>query len=193
MLYDVSNGTGGGTFTDAFNRADSSTLGNGWIQVVGSLKVQAGQARNAAIRVMHTAVRPGLAGTTQSIAMNFASVDNNLGPRFGLLVRYQDAKNYHTCYRQTGGSSVLRISRVVNGVEAILRTVSLPNPPKGVAFPMTCSVNGPTITGTVGTVTASANTAIVGTGTVGFTMGYPSTGTGMATSHVADNFSATVQ
>jgi hypothetical protein len=191
--YDVPNTPDGGTFKDDFNRTDSSALGNGWTQIAGSLGVQAGQARIAAVRMMHTAVRGNLVGAKQSVAMSFTSVDNNLGPRFGLIVGYQDQQNYHTCYRQTGGSSVLRLSRVVNGVETVLRTVGLPNPPKGVAFPMTCSVNGTTITGTVGTTTASANTAIVGTGTVGFTMGYPTAGKGTAASHVADNFSATVQ
>src|SRR6185295_16215525 len=84
-------------------------------------------------------------GATQMAEADFTSVDNNLGPRFGIVLRYQDANNYYLIHRRTGGSSLLVISRVVNGVETVLKTLSLANPTKGVAFHIKGRVTGTTL------------------------------------------------
>jgi hypothetical protein len=78
------------------------------------------------VKMMHTAIRPACRART--VSASFISVDNNLGPRFALVVRYKDPGTT-TCYRQTGGSSALRISRVVGGVETVLRSYTLESGP----------------------------------------------------------------
>jgi hypothetical protein len=122
------------SFADAFDRADSTVLGNGWVEVAGDLTIEGQELKNTGIAGDHIAVYPDLNDPAQTVSADFASVDNNLGPRFGVILRYQDPLNYYRIYRATGGASVLRISRIVGGVETVLATVSLPNPAKNVFF-----------------------------------------------------------
>ncbi len=153
------------------------------------------------VKAMHAAVQAGLVEATQNVTAAFASLGNNLGPRFELLVRYKDSQNYYLCYRQTGGSSSLRISKVVNGTEAILKQVPVKNPNIGEFFTLGCQVQEGTpgtatltLTFNGTTVKASDPYSTFSSGSVGFGMGYPSgTGSGSAASQRADNFSATVQ
>jgi hypothetical protein len=183
---------GPGSFTDAFDRPNGPTLGNGWTSVSGSLGIGAGQAQNAATRAMHLAVQSALVGKTQSVSASFTSTSNNLGPKFGVAVRYKDAKNYYACYRMTGGSSVLRIVRVVNGVEIVLKQATLANPALNKPFTLACQASGTTLTlGLDGSTKATASDTAFSTGSAGMFVGYTGTGAG----HVqrADNFSASVQ
>jgi hypothetical protein len=46
----------------------------------------------------------------------------------------------YVCRRLIGGSSLLRIIKVVNGVEQILKSVAVQNPAKGVPFTLRCQV-----------------------------------------------------
>ena len=46
----------------------------------------------------------------------------------------------YVCRRSTGGSSLLRILKAVNGTEQILKSVSVSNPAKGVPFTLRCQV-----------------------------------------------------
>src|SRR5262249_7410638 len=127
-----------GTFTDDFGRADSPDLGSGWTLISGALQVSGGAARNAATRALHLEVPPSLSGPAQTVGMRFASADNNGSPVFGLALRYQSPGNYYRCYRTVGGTSVVRISRIVNGVETVLKSVAVPNPARGVFFTLSC-------------------------------------------------------
>ncbi len=86
-----------------------------------------------------------LSGPTQSVEADFTSVDNNLGPKFGLVLRYQDSHNYYLIHRVTGGSSRLYISKVVNGVQTDQANVSIANPTKNVAFHIKGRVSGSTL------------------------------------------------
>ena len=64
---------------------------------------------------------------TQMVWASFASTDNNSAPRFGVVVRYQDPQNYYSCYRQVGGSSVVRIAKMqMRGT--VLKSVGIGNP-----------------------------------------------------------------
>jgi hypothetical protein len=201
-MYTVSSvGSGGaaGTFTDVFNRDDSSTLGNGWTQVSGGLMIQGRQARNAAMKTSHTAVQAALVGATQTASGSFASMDNDSGPRFGLILRHKDPQNYYTCYRQTGGSSVFRIAKVVNGVETVLKSGSIQNPAKGTFFSFDCQVQG---SGQGTTLTLSFNGATkltvsdstFASGSVGMSIRYQSGGTSVKpASNAISKFTATVQ
>ena len=185
---------GGGSFLDDFSRADAGALGNGWTTVAGTLTIRSGQAQNAQLRMMHTAVQAGLAGAMQNVSASFAPADNNSGPRFGVLVRYKDPRNYYACYRQTGGSSVLRIARIVNGTETVLKSAAIANPPVGQLFRLGCQVQGTTLTLVLNGITKlTAQDSTFSTGTLGMTLGYPPSTTGSASSHRADNFSAAVQ
>ena len=138
---------GGGGFTDGFDRADDpAALGNGWSPVAGSFQIVSGEARNQVSKVLHMAVRPELQGVAQTVSTTFASTNNNVSPRFGVVLRYRDAGNYYLCYRQVGGSSVLRIAKVVNGVETVLKSASVTNPAPGARFTLSCQATGGSLT-----------------------------------------------
>jgi alpha-galactosidase-like protein len=181
--------SGTGSFADNFNRPNSATLGNGWTQVLGTFTVTGNEARNTAGKnLQHLAVQSGLIGKTQKVSADFASVDNNYGPSFCLLLRYQDSKNYYKVFRSTGGSSYLGISRVVNGVEKVIKWVGLPNPRKGDLFHLEGRVSGTTLTLSFNGVDKVVVTdGSFAQGAVGMMINR-----GMA-SQRADNFSATVQ
>ncbi len=197
--YAVTTSGSGSTFSDDFNRADGDSLGNGWTPVSGGLIIRASNATNQPARDMHSAVRPELVGATQTATATFEAANTNLGPRFVLLVRHNDARNYYACYRQTGGSSVLRIARVVNGVEKILKAVAVNGAVAGTPFTLGCEVK----TGAAGTATltasldgkplVTASDATFVNGSVGFGIGYAKSGSRAARSHQASHFSASVQ
>jgi hypothetical protein len=180
-----------GTFTDGFDRADSSDLGSAWTEVGGNLAVAGDMVKNALGTTGNSiAVVAALSGATETAEADFTSVDNNLGPRFGVLLRWQDSKNYYQIYRQTGGSSRLLISRFVNGVETILATSSLANPANGVAFHITGRVTGTTLSLDFNGVNkVNAADATFATGKIGILIGNGST----TAQQQADNFKATVQ
>ncbi|HEV8441398.1 MAG TPA: zinc-dependent metalloprotease family protein [Methylomirabilota bacterium] len=187
--YDVAT-TGGGVFSDDFGRPDGP-LGNGW-SMNGGLTIQTGEVRNAPTRSMQSAVQAGLIGASQSVTASFASIDNNTNPWFGVILRWKDASNYYMCYRRTGGSNVVRISKVVNGVETILKSTSVSKQPKNIFFTLNCQAQGTTLTFSVNGVTRlSLTDGTFASGAVGMTMGYLS-GAGTAYPHRADNFSAIV-
>ena len=198
VIYSVSaggggSGGGGATFTDNFDRPDSAaTLGNGWTTVVGTLGLKAGRASSALVRTLHGALQPTLQGATQTITGQFTSSNNNAGPRFGLFARYVNAGNHYVCYRQVGGSSALRIAKVINGAEKILKSVGVSNPSRGASFTVGCEVTGTMIKASLGAKTISATDGALPTGAAGFFMGYAG-GSGGASEHTADSFQATVQ
>jgi len=136
-----------------------------------------------------------LSGATQSAGADLTSVDNNLGPRFGILLDYQDPLNYYLVYRQVGGSSRLLISRFVNGVETILASASIANPARNVPFRLAGHATSTMTTTTLtlelnGVVKASATDPTFGTGQVGILIG---SGTSRTSQHQADNFTASAQ
>ena len=192
VLYNVASGGGGtgtpGTLTDSFDRPDSSVLGNGWSVITGSLMVQSGEARNTPTSTSGLAVQPGLVGATQIVAASFASTNNNSAPRFGVIVRYQNPQNYYICYRQVGGSSVLRIAKVQNGAETVLKSVGIGNPAVNAFSTLSCQASGTTLTLRLdGVMKASAINGLFSAGSVGYAI------SSKGGSHRVDNFSATAQ
>jgi hypothetical protein len=187
-----SGGGVGGSFSDGFDRVDQGDLGNDWLTVSGSFQIVSGEARNQASKVLHMAVRPELQGAAQTVSMTFTSASNNVAPRFGVVLHYQSAGNYYLCYRQIGGSSVLRIAKVVNGKETVLKSAPVPNPVQGSRFTLSCQAAGGLLTLQLDGVTKAtvADPAAAVSGSVGFAMGGSSGG---GISHRADNFSANVQ
>ena len=135
------------------------------------------------------AVVSALSGGTQTAGADFTSVDNNLGPRFGIVLSYQNPTNYYLLYRQTGGSSRLLISKIVNGVETVLGNSSLSNPQKGAPFHISASVTGTTLKLDFNGVTkVTVTDATFSTGKVGIMVGI-----GGIFQQQADNFTATVE
>ena len=144
--------------------------------------------KNTGLAGDHIAVFPGLSVSTQTVSADFASVDNNLGPRFGVVLRYQDPQNYYRLYRATGGSSVLRISKIAGGVETVLATVGLANPAKNVFFRLEGRASGQTLTLAMdGVDKATVTDATFSAGAVGILI----QSGGTASFHRADNFLAT--
>jgi hypothetical protein len=178
-------------FTDSFDRANSSVLGNGWTEVAGDLNIANMQLRNAAPAGDHLAVQPGVTGSTQRVSADFASAGNNAAPSFGLVVRYRSPGNYYRIYRRIGGSSVLRISRFVNGVETVLKSVGVPNPVAKVFFHLEARASGTTLTVSLdGVDKASVTDAAYVSGAVGIVI---RSGGGATPVHTADNFRAVMQ
>jgi len=126
---------GRGDFFDDFNRGDSPVPGMGWLTVQGDLAVAAGELRsNASVKGTHLAVQPSLSGTYQSAEAEFASADNNTSPRFGIVLGFHDPQSYYVAYRLIGGTSLVRIAKVENGVERVLGSANVPNPARGAFF-----------------------------------------------------------
>ena len=119
--------------------------------VVGTLFINANKASSAALKGPHVAVLPSIAGMNQTVEADFTSIqDNNPAPRFGLVLRHhqnaQSAQNYYLVSRLAGGTTGLRISRIVNGVETVLKHVPAPNPVPGTAFRLKGSISGNVLT-----------------------------------------------
>jgi hypothetical protein len=179
----------GSTFTDTFDRPDSPMLDNGWVVMTGGLMIQSGEGRNQPNNTFSLAVQPNLVGPTQMVEASFASTNNNSAPRFGVVVRYQNAQNYYLCYRQVGGSSVLRIAKVQNGAETVLKSVGIANPALNVFSKLSCQASGTTLTLSIDGVTkVSTINGIFTSGSTGYTIS-----TLKGSSHRAENFSATAQ
>ena len=90
------------TCTDSFNRSnDPANLGvpDGGacppgslrMPVVGALFINADKASSAALKGLHVAVLPSIAGMNQTVEADFTSIeDNNPSPRFGLVLRHHE-------------------------------------------------------------------------------------------------------
>jgi hypothetical protein len=129
-----------------------------------------------------------VAGSNQRVAARFASTDNNYGPRFGLIMRYRDALNYYMCYRMTGGTSVLRISKVVDGLEIVLKSAPIASPAKDAMFQLTCSSESSTLTLALGSSSLTVSDSSFSNGSVGLVMGSVWPLGGKGPSHRADDF-----
>jgi len=189
VTYTVApSGGGSATFADDFNRA---TLGSNWQVLQGStMSIASNELRNGAAAGLHRAVVPTFAGADQTVSAKFASTSQSTGvPTFGLILRYQNPTNYYLLYRQAGGTSVLRIAKVVNGVTTVLGSAPMSNPQVNVLFGLTAKAIGPTLTLTVGATSVSATDTTFASGGAGILFG----SNGAAISHRADDFSATAQ
>jgi hypothetical protein len=191
IVDNTAGGGTGGTFSDNFDRADSLLLGSPWTDVAGNfvvasnkLKTQLGSTGTS------LSIVAALSGSTETVEADFTSVDNNLGPKFGLVLRYRDPLNYYLVHRVTGGTSRLYISKIVNGVQTDLANASLANPTKNVAFHIMARVTGTTLSLDFGGVNKiNVNDATFATGKVGIQMINNHT----TVQQQADNFRATVQ
>ena len=182
------------TFSDNFDRGNSTTLGNGWVEVAGNLDIVSQHLENAGVAGDHMAALPGLPGADQAVSADFTSSGNNLAPSFGLVLRCQDCgtpgvppANYYRIYRSTGGSSLLKNSKIVGGVETVLKTTSIPNPAAGAPFHLQGSAAGTILSVSVGTVQTSVTDGTFASGAVGILI--HSSG-GSTAVHKADNFQA---
>ena len=181
------------TFTDDFNRADSSSLGNGWAEAQGDLTISTNQVTNAAMKGAHMAIQPSVIGTAETVAADFTSVDNQSKPHFGLLLRYQDSQNYYVAYRfastsTSSSSNGVRLSKIVNGVETVLAQAKYPAPILDTPFRLQATASGQTLTFSVdGAQQLSVTDPTLAIGAVGVTL---STGKGKS-QYMIDNFSAT--
>jgi hypothetical protein len=166
QLQSNMNVTGGGLayFCDSFFRANSSSLGSPgntinlpppcpsssslqWEEqllppsIATSMSISGNQLiTEGPNRTIHLATVSAYAGADQAVAVDFTSTYNATAPRFGIPLRFIDPQNHYIAYRWVGGSSVLRISKVVGGVETILVQTPVPNPTVNVPFRLRASV-----------------------------------------------------
>jgi hypothetical protein len=185
-------GTTSGVFTDDFGRPDSGVVGALWQTVQGDFAIKTAELRNGPTKGTHLAVLPWLAGATQEVSTDFTSVGNTSNPIFGVVVRYLDPENYYVMYRQAGGTSALRIARVVNGVETVLKSAKVSNPKPGTVFRLGGRANGTTLTLELnGATKLTVTDAALSSGTAGIALSAKKSGS--TASQRADNFSASVQ
>ncbi len=97
------------------------------------------------------------------------------------------------CYRMAGGTSVLRISKVVNGLETVLKSAPIANPAKDAMFRLTCSAEGSTLTLELGSSSLTVSDSSFSNGRVGLVMGSAWLLGGKGPSHRADAFTASAQ
>lgn len=188
-----SGGGGTGNFLDSFTRPDSTILGGPtptgpqWTEMAGDLVISNNQLNNN-VRGDNIAILTALSGTAQSAAGNFASLNNNSGPRLGVVLRFQDPRNHYRLYRSVGGSNELRISKFVNGAETVLKRVAVAPPAQGTIFHLVASATTTTLTLTMGSTTISINDATFSSGPVGVLIN-PG---GIQGPHVADDFCGSI-
>jgi len=187
-----------GSVADDFNRADSDTLGApcppcpAWAEGQGNLVISAGQLKNT-LGGNNIAVLPALSAPTQTAEADFTSVNNNASPRLGIVLRYQNAANYYLLYRIVGGTTALRISKIVDGVETVIASQPVPQPVVNTPFHLRGSVTGQSLTVTLGpasspSATVSASDAAFASGSLGVLMGST-----QVNQYQVDNFSAALQ
>jgi hypothetical protein len=121
--------TGASAFSDTFDRPDSADVGNGWLEVSGDLAISGNELRNAPIKnLFQIAIVPTFSSAQQTVAASFARSSGDNLPRLGVVLRYQDPRNYYLVSRRSGGTSRVEISKFVNGSESVLGTTQAPNP-----------------------------------------------------------------
>ncbi len=179
----------GPSFQDDFERKDSSSLGREWGEVSGDLVIRLGEMRNASLKGNHIAIAEAVTpAACQTTSARFASVDNGSGPRFGIVLRFQDPANFYVGYRAAGGASQLRLSKVLNGVETVLGATAIANPVVNSLFGLEATASGNTLTlslsGTAAKLTVTDST--FGGGQVGILLN-PGSGT---SPHRVDDFSS---
>jgi hypothetical protein len=90
----------------------------------------------------------------------------------------------------TGGSSQVKISKVVNGVETVLKTAAVINPSLYSAFTVSATASGTTLTVSSGAGQASVTDSTFSTGKIGFFIRFTGSTTPV---YIADDFYSTVQ
>lgn len=181
-------GPPGSSFRDSFTRPGPG-LGNGWVSVAGTLSIAGNEVQSKAGGGYQNAVQPSFVKGAQTVTARFNSPLNNPGPRFGVVLRYQNPGNYYLAYRASGGTSALRISRIVNGSETILKSVGFPNPAVNTWFTITGQAAGSTLTLKAdGVLKLTVTDTTFSTGSVGMMLGSVPAA---ATSYRADDFLAT--
>ena len=132
------------SFLDNFNRADSSSLGNNWQQVSGSFSIANNSAVNSVTKATHIAIQP-MTLANQNISADFTRTSSNDATSLGVIGRYKDSNNYYSFYRTSGGSSLVYIAKVVNGVSSVIGSKTLANPTTNVPFNIKAELNGNTL------------------------------------------------
>lgn len=172
------------SFTDDFERADSTVLGLGWIEPQGDFFIAKNTLWNGTARTRHLAVQSSLTLGSGRVSAAFKSKNNNSAPAFGLVFGYVDVLNYYAAYRQVGGSSLLKIVRVANGVETVLAQRSSPNPVRDTTFSLTVTFSQSQIVLTSASLSVTAAGVSISPGQVGLMV------VGGGKSHSIDNFQA---
>jgi len=176
------------SFTDDFNRADF--LGGPdpqWEVVAGQLAISAGRLVNT-LQGYNMAVLPDLTSGVQSAEADFTSGSNNASPRLGVVLRFQDANNHYRVYRSVGGSSQVRIAKVVNGVETIRASAPIAQPVVNTPFRLKGTAVGSTLTLWLdGAQKLTVTDTTYAGGSLGLFI-Y----TGLPAIHTADNFCASL-
>lgn len=93
----------------------------------------------------------------------------------------------------TGGTSVLRISKVVDGLEIVLKSSRVASPAKGAMFRLTCSAESSALTLELGSSSLTVSDSSFSNGRVGLVMGSAGPLGGKGPSHRADDFTASAQ
>ena len=129
-------------FEDQFNRPDNTNLGNGWSEINGDFMIVQRELRNAGVQGSHLALQQSLQGTDLSAEADFTIVTS--GPSYGIVLRYQDPKNYYYLSRTATGK--LTVMKIEDGNEKVLATLSKSAPFSGYPFHLKASAVGNNLT-----------------------------------------------
>jgi hypothetical protein len=172
------------SFRDNFQRADSTVLAMGWTEPDGNFFIQNGSLWNGTKKTRHLAVQSSLTMATGKLTAEFTLLNNNAAPAFGFVFGVVDAGNYYAAYRQVGGSAMLKIVRVTEGVETVLAQRNCANPMRDSKFELAVSVSSSQAVLTGASRTLTATGLSVAPGKVGVMVA------GGGTSHMVDDFMA---
>jgi hypothetical protein len=135
---------------------------------------------------------------TGKVTAAFTSLNNDVTPAFGLVFGFVDVRNYYAAYWQVGGlpapsrpgvlgdprSSMLKIVRLIDGVETVLARGNCANPARGSKFDLAVSVSSSQVVLTGADRTLTVTGISVTPGKVGVMVA------GGGTSHMVDDFQA---
>jgi hypothetical protein len=106
------------------------------------------------------------------------------------MLRFQGPQNYYLAYRIAGGTNALRVSKIVNGTETVLKSAPIPALPLNSFFKIEGSAIGTTLKLSLdGVLKLTVTDPIFASGQVGVLLG---TGTG-AKQYRVNKFDAGVQ
>ncbi len=119
-------------FMESFNEADNFPLTSIWKILSGQAAIRSQQLKM--ITKSSLVMAAGIVSKNALVTADFVSLNNNASPFFGLVMHYQPDGSYYRFSRQMGGTSQVRITKIVAGVERATLVRSFPNSTAGRPF-----------------------------------------------------------
>lgn len=139
-------------FSDNFNRADNTSLGSSWSNIIGSMGVQ-----NQKAYVVTTVSRTTMVATDVGMSDCIISADITVANQDGLSFRVVDSSNYY--FARLTANGLLQVYRVLSGASTLLGEYSVGSVSGG-TYRMKIKVQGDILT-----IGVDSNESMVSTNT----------------------------